>query len=133
MLPPGEGGAESYFNNIIKRLPQTNMAAFNNYYLHSKRLRTFEELAEMYLDIVRGIQPHGPYHFIGWSFGGILAMEISRRLVASDEKVGFLGIIDTYFNDEDEVYDDSALAPQAQGDTFAFGTSNQETNFSFDN
>jgi N-(5-amino-5-carboxypentanoyl)-L-cysteinyl-D-valine synthase len=98
LLPPGEGGAESYFNNIVKRLPQTNMVVFNNYYLHSKRLRTFEELAEMYLDQVRGIQPHGPYHFIGWSFGGILAMEMSRRLVASDEKIGFLGIIDTYFN-----------------------------------
>jgi thioesterase domain-containing protein len=25
-------------------------------------------------------------------------MEMSRRLVASDEKIGFLGIIDTYFN-----------------------------------
>jgi N-(5-amino-5-carboxypentanoyl)-L-cysteinyl-D-valine synthase len=32
------------------------MVVFNNYYLHSKRLRTFEELAEMYLDQVRGIQ-----------------------------------------------------------------------------
>ncbi|KAJ5571757.1 AMP-dependent synthetase/ligase [Penicillium sp. DV-2018c] len=98
LLPPGEGGAESYFNNIVKGLPQTNMVVFNNYYLHSKRLRTFDELAEFYLDQVRGIQPHGPYHFIGWSFGGILAMEMSRRLVASDENIGFLGIIDTYFN-----------------------------------
>lgn len=98
LLPPGEGGAESYFNNIVKWLPHTNMVVFNNYYLHSKRLRTFEELAEAYLDQVRGIQLHGPYHFIGWSFGGTLAMEMSRRLVASDEKIGFLGIIDTYFN-----------------------------------
>jgi N-(5-amino-5-carboxypentanoyl)-L-cysteinyl-D-valine synthase len=98
LLPPGEGGAESYFNNIVKGLPQTNMVVFNNYYLHSKRLHTFDELAEFYLDQVRSIQSHGPYHFIGWSFGGILAMEMSRRLVASDENIGFLGIIDTYFN-----------------------------------
>lgn len=98
LLPPGEGGAESYFNNIVKHLPQTNMVAFNNYYLHSKRLRTFEELAEMYLDQVRTIQPHGVYHFIGWSFGGILAIEISRRLAASNERIGLLGIIDSYFN-----------------------------------
>ncbi|KAE8375538.1 hypothetical protein BDV26DRAFT_294926 [Aspergillus bertholletiae] len=98
LLPPGEGGAESYFNNIVKHMPKTNMVAFNNYYLHSKRLRTFEELAEMYLDHVRSIQPHGPYHFIGWSFGGILAMEMSRRLAAADERIGLLGIIDTYFN-----------------------------------
>ncbi|PIG84354.1 N-(5-amino-5-carboxypentanoyl)-L-cysteinyl-D-valine synthase [Aspergillus arachidicola] len=98
LLPPGEGGAESYFNNIVKHLVGTNMVAFNNYYLHSKRLRTFEELAEMYLDHVRNIQPHGPYHFIGWSFGGILAIEMSRRLATSGERIGLLGIIDTYFN-----------------------------------
>ncbi|GAB1196184.1 hypothetical protein APSETT444_005451 [Aspergillus pseudonomiae] len=98
LLPPGEGGAESYFNNIVKHLPATNMVAFNNYYLHSKRLSTFEELASMYLEHVRSIQPHGPYHFIGWSFGGILAMEMSRRLAELGEKIGLLGIIDTYFN-----------------------------------
>ncbi|OGM40344.1 N-(5-amino-5-carboxypentanoyl)-L-cysteinyl-D-valine synthase [Aspergillus bombycis] len=98
LLPPGEGGAESYFNNIVKHLPRTNMVAFNNYYLHSKHMGTFEELAEMYLEHVRSIQSQGPYHFIGWSFGGILAMEMSRRLAGLGEKIGLLGIIDTYFN-----------------------------------
>ncbi|KAL5041721.1 N-(5-amino-5-carboxypentanoyl)-L-cysteinyl-D-valine synthase [Aspergillus fruticulosus] len=98
LLPPGEGGAESYFNNIVKHLPTTNMVVFNNYYLHTKRLSTFEKLAEMYLEHVRQIQPDGPYHFIGWSFGGIIAMEISRRLVGLGSTIGLLGIIDTYFN-----------------------------------
>nr|CAA38631.1 delta-(L-alpha-aminoadiphyl)-L-cysteinyl-D-valinesynthetase (ACV synthetase) [Aspergillus nidulans] len=98
LLPPGEGGAESYFNNIVKHLPTTNMVVFNNYYLHSKSLNTFEKLAEMYLGHIRQIQPDGPYHFIGWSFGGTIAMEISRQLVGLGSTIGLLGIIDTYFN-----------------------------------
>ncbi|KAL4756294.1 N-(5-amino-5-carboxypentanoyl)-L-cysteinyl-D-valine synthase [Aspergillus foveolatus] len=98
LLPPGEGGAESYFNNIVKHLPTTNMVVFNNYYLHTKRLNTFEKLAEMYLEQIRQIQPDGPYHFIGWSFGGTIAMEVSRQLVELGSKIGLLGIIDTYFN-----------------------------------
>lgn len=98
LLPPGEGGAESYFNNIIKQLPHTNMIAFNNYYLHSKNLCTFEALADLYLGYIRTVQPEGPYHFLGWSFGGIIALEVARRLAAADEKIGTLAFIDTYFN-----------------------------------
>ncbi|BCS19536.1 non-ribosomal peptide synthetase [Aspergillus puulaauensis] len=98
LLPPGEGGAESYFNNIVRHLPRANMVVFNNYYLHTKRLTTFESLAAMYLEHVRQFQSDGPYHFIGWSFGGILAMEMSRLLLERGANVGLLGIIDTYFN-----------------------------------
>ena len=98
LLPPGEGGAESYFNNIVKYLPDRNLVVFNNDYLHTKRHDTFEGLAAVYLERVRKLQPHGPYHFIGWSFGGILAMEISRLLVDLGASIGLLGIIDTYFN-----------------------------------
>ncbi|DAA74216.1 TPA_exp: Uncharacterized protein A8136_3714 [Trichophyton benhamiae CBS 112371] len=99
LLPPGEGGAESYFNNIVKYLPKHNLVAFNNFYLHSKALQTFEELAEWYTDHIRRLQPQGPYHLLGWSFGGILAMEISRRLDDSSGKaISSLLFIDTYFD-----------------------------------
>ncbi|KAL2008188.1 hypothetical protein VTN00DRAFT_8170 [Thermoascus crustaceus] len=98
LLPPGEGGAESYFNNIVKQLPRTNLVAFNNYYLHSKSLRTFEELGDLYAGYVRSVQPHGPYHLLGWSFGGILAMEIARRLTADGERIRSLILIDPYCN-----------------------------------
>lgn len=99
-LPPGEGGAESYFNNIVRHLPNSNLVVFNNYYRHSKRLRTFEELGSFYLEYIRQIQPHGPYHFLGWSFGGLLSLEISRQLTTQDEpeKVGSLMFIDSYFD-----------------------------------
>ena len=104
LLPPGEGGAESYFDNLVKHLPQTNLVTFNNYYLHSKSLQTFEDLADLYVGYIRTIQPHGPYHFLGWSFGGILAMEIAHRLTSTststndEEKINSLLFIDTYFD-----------------------------------
>ncbi|KAL1960531.1 hypothetical protein VTO42DRAFT_7110 [Malbranchea cinnamomea] len=98
LLPPGEGGAESYFNNLVKQLPRSNLVTFNNYYLHSKSLRTFEELADLYIGYIRNIQPHGPYHLLGWSFGGILAMEIAQRLASDNEKISSLAFIDTYFD-----------------------------------
>lgn len=98
LLPPGEGGAESYFNNISKHLSATySLIIFNNYYLHFKIPSTFEELARIYICYIRQVQPIGPYHFFGWSFGGVLAFEIVRQLGHAGEHVATLAILDSYF------------------------------------
>ncbi|KAG6035714.1 NRPS protein [Claviceps citrina] len=98
LLPPGEGGAESYLHNIVQGLPNRKLVVFNNYYRHSKALSTFEQLAEYYISLIRDIQPQGPYHILGWSFGGILAMEMAQRLGHRGERLGTLGLIDAYFD-----------------------------------
>ncbi|KAF9892096.1 hypothetical protein FE257_002502 [Aspergillus nanangensis] len=98
MLPPGEGGAESYFNNIVSGLPQRNLVVFNNHYRHYGSLRTFEELADYYISQIQQIQPHGPYHLLGWSFGGILGLEIASRLTSKNEQIQTLALIDPYFD-----------------------------------
>ena len=99
LLPPSEGGAESYFNNLVKHLPNSNLVVFNNYYLQNKSSKTFEELALFYLDHIRKVQPAGTYHLLGWSLGGTLALEIAVQLVSSHGgKIGTLAFIDTYFN-----------------------------------
>lgn len=102
IFPPGHGGAESYFNNLVPLLDKKYLVLFNNYYLYllnqfgpSKiNHYTYEKLAVKYLTIVRKIQPKGPYNLIGWSFGGALAFEIARQLCAQDEKIGKLILID---------------------------------------
>src|SRR5262249_3269592 len=38
------------------------------------------ELADDYTRRIRAAQPHGPYRLGGWSMGGIIAYEITRRL-----------------------------------------------------
>ncbi|WP_344591561.1 SDR family NAD(P)-dependent oxidoreductase [Actinomadura vinacea] len=39
-----------------------------------------EERAARYTAAIRAVQPEGPYRLGGWSFGGVLAYEIARRL-----------------------------------------------------
>ncbi|MGY4493888.1 amino acid adenylation domain-containing protein [Pseudomonas sp. TE3610] len=51
---------------------------------------------DAHLVSVRALQPHGPYHFAGYSLGGTLAQGVAARLQAEGEEVAFLGLLDTY-------------------------------------
>jgi len=53
-----------------------------------------EDLAQYYLRGIQDVHPRGPYHFIGYSFGGYVAYELARQLQARGERVGFVGLID---------------------------------------
>ncbi len=54
-----------------------------------------ETLASEYLDLIRSIQPDGPYFLGGFSIGGVLAYEVARRLHRSGESIGLLIMLDT--------------------------------------
>jgi nonribosomal peptide synthetase DhbF len=56
---------------------------------------TMRLLAEDYLTRIREIQPAGPYHLLGWSFGGVAAHEIACLLTDAGEDVAFLCILDS--------------------------------------
>ena len=56
-------------------------------------------MAAEYLEHVREVQPHGPYHFLGWSFGGVVAHEMGTQLQAEGEEVRFLCMLDSYPQD----------------------------------
>ncbi|HVR95631.1 MAG TPA: amino acid adenylation domain-containing protein, partial [Thermoanaerobaculia bacterium] len=56
---------------------------------------TVEEMAECYLDAVRRAVPRGPYRLAGWSFGGLVAFEMARRLSAEGEMVEKLVLLDS--------------------------------------
>ncbi|MEV0080744.1 amino acid adenylation domain-containing protein [Nocardia neocaledoniensis] len=58
--------------------------------------RTLDELARFYLDAVRRIQPHGPYHLLGYSLGGNIAHAMAAILEAEGEQVGFVGLLDSH-------------------------------------
>ncbi|WP_165864188.1 non-ribosomal peptide synthetase [Capsulimonas corticalis] len=54
-----------------------------------------EELAAYYIKHMRAVQPQGPYHLCGLSFGGLVAFEMARQLRASGQKVASLIVFDT--------------------------------------
>jgi amino acid adenylation domain-containing protein len=54
------------------------------------------EMAEDYLAEIRSVQPHGPYHLLGWSFGGLVAHAIATRLRDEGEQVALLALMDAY-------------------------------------
>ncbi|MEV5576185.1 amino acid adenylation domain-containing protein [Spirillospora sp. NPDC052269] len=54
------------------------------------------ELAADYVELIRTVRPHGPYHLAGWSLGGLIAYEMACRLQAEGEEVGLLTLIDSY-------------------------------------
>ena len=56
---------------------------------------TVEELAEDYLALLREVQPRGPYVLGGWSFGGLVAFEMARRLEERGEEVVLLALLDS--------------------------------------
>jgi acetoacetyl-CoA synthetase len=56
--------------------------------------RTVEEMAASYVEVIRGVQPEGPYRLAGHSFGGLPAFEIARLLSEQGEEVDWLGVID---------------------------------------
>ena len=55
---------------------------------------SLESLAMRYVADLREVQPEGPYHLAGYSFGGVLAFEMARQLEADGQEVRFLGVID---------------------------------------
>ncbi|OMZ06435.1 non-ribosomal peptide synthetase [Burkholderia pseudomallei] len=56
---------------------------------------TIEEMAAQYVDAMRRVQPHGPYRLVGWCAGGNIAFEMAHQLIAADETVEFLCMIDS--------------------------------------
>ena len=57
-----------------------------------------EAMATRAFDAIRRAQPSGPYYLAGYSFGGLVALEVARLARARGEPVGMLALIETYFD-----------------------------------
>ncbi|KAH8037320.1 hypothetical protein HPB51_009875 [Rhipicephalus microplus] len=55
---------------------------------------SIEKMAAVYVQRVREVQPEGPYHLAGYSFGGMVAFEVAVQMQASGESVGSLTFLD---------------------------------------
>ncbi|MFC9661596.1 amino acid adenylation domain-containing protein [Nocardia sp. NPDC127606] len=60
------------------------------------RAQTIDDLAAYYVATIRRIQPHGPYHLLGYSLGGTVAHAMAAALTAAGEQVAFIGLVDAF-------------------------------------
>ncbi|MFD5391675.1 amino acid adenylation domain-containing protein [Streptomyces sp. NPDC127074] len=97
-LPPA-GGLSWTYTGLLRHIDPEHPV----YALQARGLARDEPLpesvaamAEDYLEQIRAIQPHGPYHLLGWSLGGVLGHLIATRLQAAGEHVATLAILDAY-------------------------------------
>jgi amino acid adenylation domain-containing protein len=112
------------FRQVVKLQPNGSrqpIIAVNNtgiYYVLSKRLGadqpftclqlfdpakgdvelpgTVEALAAQYVQLIRTVQPQGPYAFVGWCVAGALTFEVARQIAASGQRVAMLAMMDTW-------------------------------------
>ncbi|WP_433601928.1 amino acid adenylation domain-containing protein [Nocardia sp. CA-135953] len=63
--------------------------------------RSIEESADRYIREIRAVQPNGPYHLLGWSFGGLIAHAMAAKLHAAGETVGVVALLDSDHADID--------------------------------
>lgn len=129
---PGGGNALCYLP-----LAQAWPAEWPLYALQARGLNgesppheTIEALAAEYVAAIRGVQRSGPYCLGGWSFGGLVAFEMGRQLLAAGERVDRVVLIDagrlycfavlrTLFRDDRvPLFQLSALDPEANLDNF---------------
>ena len=97
LFPDGSGSAASYAGLAPVR-PGLAVVGLNSPYLrHAEEMKDvgLDQLIKSYLAEVRRRQPMGPYHFGGWSSGGILAFRAAQMLIQEGEQVDSLVLIDS--------------------------------------
>jgi thioesterase domain-containing protein len=74
-------------------------------------LRTVPDMGARFVRMIRSVQRAGPYRLAGHSLGGNFAYEAAAQLVAQDQEIEFLGMIDSeYLNASERNYPRPRLA-----------------------
>jgi thioesterase domain-containing protein len=57
---------------------------------------SIDEMAHFHLEGIKTLQPQSPYILIGYSLGGLVALEMARHLAETGESIALLVMIDSY-------------------------------------
>jgi acyl-coenzyme A synthetase/AMP-(fatty) acid ligase/thioesterase domain-containing protein len=107
----GGGSLALTFVPIARHLGDRPVYAFQAHGLEQRAVpdKTVEAAAGRALQMMRVIQPRGPYVMVGHSFGGLVALEAARQLEQAGETVQHVTLLDTYQPGSSA----GALAPRA--------------------
>ncbi|PYC19673.1 alpha/beta fold hydrolase, partial [Pseudomonas mosselii] len=94
-LHPGRGLCWSY-SQFIRHLPGLSMYGLQARGIENDEppTATLTAMVEEYVQCILQVQPVGPYHFLGWSFGGRIAFEVACALTALGHEVGEVILLD---------------------------------------
>lgn len=95
----GLGGSALEFFDLVRRMEMRHSVYGLQGMARSGGEIAFERIEDMaafYLDGLRHRQPHGPYFLIGYSLGGLVALELAQRLSDMGEEIRLLALVDSY-------------------------------------
>jgi thioesterase domain-containing protein len=96
-LLPDATSEPYYFRSLAKHLGKDQPVLVLRYSSSDgpTGVRTVEQVAARCLKVVRSVQPRGPYRISGHCFGGMVAFEMARQVIAAGEQVALLALLDT--------------------------------------
>jgi amino acid adenylation domain-containing protein len=95
----GLGGTVLRFHELARHMvPDQPFYGIQAVGLNGKEtcLSCVEDMTDHYTEQLVGVQPEGPYFLGGYSFGGLVALEMACRLIAKGQVVALLAMVDTY-------------------------------------
>ncbi|MFZ7087692.1 alpha/beta fold hydrolase [Curtobacterium sp. RRHDQ10] len=94
----GAGALSLTFLPLSRHLAGHDVYAFQQHGLERRTMPDWSvpAAARRYLELMRVVQPRGPYLLIGHSLGGLVALEIARMLTEAGEQVEHVVLLDTY-------------------------------------
>ncbi|MEU4770243.1 AMP-binding protein, partial [Actinosynnema sp. NPDC023794] len=93
---PGAGIGWSYAGLLRDLGPDRPVYALQAPGLTGAQPGSVAELAARFATHIRRVRPNGPYHLLGWSFGGVVAHAAAAALRADGAEVGLLTLLDAY-------------------------------------
>lgn len=58
--------------------------------------KSIDEMAADYIEQMQKVQPHGPYHLLGWSLGGNVIQAMATQLQKQGEEIALIIMLDAY-------------------------------------
>ena len=114
----GGGGVGLGFLSLARHLPEEQpLWALQEHGLEAKRSIpdwSVRRIAARHIKALRTVQPVGPYHLAGHSFGGVVAFEMAHQLTREGQRVALVIVLDSFAPDPAVLRSTTAAAPRAR-------------------